>query len=160
MTRHKKIAQLLTEIVGMFLIVSVALLCQMPKESDLRLAAVSGDRAGQDAEVPFEVVADWPKPPSQLPGHEHWTWGTTNGIFAESADRVSILQRGELPLLTRPNSGPLSEFGPSLSFPVAGEPFRNSGQGPVSSPPGPPAKRDRGRENSVATRAGSTACWS
>jgi hypothetical protein len=103
-------------------------------------AAVRGEKGGQDADGPYEVVEDWPKPLSQLPGHEGWTWGTINGIFAESPNRVFILQRGELPLLKRPVPTPVPAIGPSLSFPVAGEPFRNSGQGPVSSPPGPPGE--------------------
>src|SRR4029450_1542154 len=65
-------------------------------------AAVAGERGGQDPTGPYEVVADWPKPMSQLPGHEKWTWGAMQGVFAESQDRVFILQRGELPQLARP----------------------------------------------------------
>src|SRR5258705_1856860 len=65
-------------------------------------AAVAGERGGQDQTGPYEVVPDWPKPLSQLPGHEKWTWGATQGIFAETPNRVFILQRGELPNLERP----------------------------------------------------------
>lgn len=32
-------------------------------------AAVAGEKGGQDQTGPYEVVADWPKPLSQLPGH-------------------------------------------------------------------------------------------
>ena len=60
--------------------------------SNSGFAAVRGERGGQDADGPYEVVADWPKPMSQLPGHENWTWGTINGIFAESANRVFVLR--------------------------------------------------------------------
>jgi DNA-binding beta-propeller fold protein YncE len=100
-------------------------------------AAVPEERGGQDDYGPYEVVADWPKPLSQLPGHEKWTWGTVNAVFAESPNRIFIGQRGELPLLRRPVNTPLPQFGPSLSFPVSQLPFRNAGQGPVASPPGP-----------------------
>src|SRR6187397_1551694 len=56
-------------------------------------AAVAGERGGQDQTGPYEVVPDWPKPLSQLPGHEKWTWGATQGIFAETPNRVFLLQR-------------------------------------------------------------------
>ena len=65
-------------------------------------AAVPGARGGQDLTGPYDVDADWPKPMSQLPNHQNWTWGAVQGIFAESPDRVFIIQRGELPLLRRP----------------------------------------------------------
>ena len=99
-------------------------------------AAVPGEKGGQDLTGPYTVEANWPKPFSQLPGHENWTWGSVQGIFAESPNRVFIVQRGELPKLNRPPSRPVPEFGPSLSFPVGQVPFRNASQGPVSSPPG------------------------
>src|SRR5262245_61919901 len=86
-------------------------------------AAVAGERGGQDQTGPYEVVADWPKPLSQLPGHEKWTWGATQGIFAETPNRVFILQRGELPRLERPVEVPYPNIGPSISFPVTQTPF-------------------------------------
>jgi peptidylamidoglycolate lyase len=97
-------------------------------------AAVANQRGGQDHTGPYEVVPDWPKPLSQLPGHEKWTWGAVQGIFAESPDRVFVLMRGELPALTRPAEMPYPSVGPSLSFPVSQTPFRNASVGPVSSP--------------------------
>jgi len=100
-------------------------------------AAVPGEKGGLDIYGPYEVVPGWPKPLSQLPGHENWTWGTVNAVFAESPNRIFIGQRGELPLLKRPEDAPVPQFGPSLSFPIRGLPFRNSGTGPVASPPGP-----------------------
>ncbi|HZP33234.1 MAG TPA: hypothetical protein VFB23_07700 [Candidatus Acidoferrales bacterium] len=99
-------------------------------------AAVPGEVGGWDLTGPYDVVKDWPKPLSQLPGHEKWTWGSVEGVYAESPNRVFIFQRGELPLMKRPQSKPVPEFGPSLSFPVGQVPFRNASQGPVSSPPG------------------------
>ena len=97
-------------------------------------AAVPGAVGGQDQTGPYEVVPDWPKPLAQLPGHENWTWGAVQGIFAESPDRVFILLRGELPVLERPEEIPYSDIGPSLSFPVSATPFRNASVGPVTSP--------------------------
>jgi len=99
-------------------------------------AAVPGQKGGQDFTGPYEVVPDWPKPISDLPGHEGWTWGAVQGIFAESPDRVFIIQRGELPNIERPRPTPVPEIGPSLTFPVGEAPFRNASQGLVSSMPG------------------------
>src|SRR6188474_1915578 len=66
-------------------------------------AAVPGDKGGLDITGPYEVVPNWPKPMSaSLPGHENWTWGAVQGVFAESPDRVYMLQRGELPNIQRP----------------------------------------------------------
>ena len=65
-------------------------------------AAVPAERGGVDITGPYEVVLDWPKPLSNLPGHENWTWGSGQGVFAESPDRVFMLQRGELPAIQRP----------------------------------------------------------
>jgi hypothetical protein len=99
-------------------------------------AAVPGEKGGQDITGPYEVVPDWPKPLSSLPGHEKWTWGAVEGIFAQNPNRVFIVQRGELPVMTRPKNTPIPNFGPSLSFPVNETPFRNASQGPVAALPG------------------------
>jgi len=99
-------------------------------------AAVPGEKGGWDITGPYEAVPNWPKPMSQLPGHEKWTWGAVEGVFAESPNRVFIVQRGELPALTRPMNTPVPQFGPSLSFPVNEVPFRNASQGPVAALPG------------------------
>ena len=56
---------------------------------------VAQEKGGGDETGAYEVVANWPKP---LPGHEGWVSGPITGIFAESPDRVFILQRGELQL--------------------------------------------------------------
>ena len=99
-------------------------------------AAVTGEKGGWDLTGPYEVVSDWPKPLSQLPGHEQWTWGATEAVFAESADRVLVIQLGELPKLQRPSVRALPDVGPSLSFPVGEVPFRHASQGQYASPPG------------------------
>jgi sugar lactone lactonase YvrE len=97
-------------------------------------AAVPGQKGGQDVTGPYEVDAAWPKPLSQLPGHENWTWGAVQSIFAESPNRVFVLMRGELPALERPQEVPYPSVGPSISFPVSQTPFRNASVGPVTSP--------------------------
>ncbi len=97
-------------------------------------AAVPGLVGGQDQTGPYEVVPDWPKPLAQLAGHDDWTWGAVQGVFAESPDRVFVLMRGELPALERPEQVPYPNIGPSLSFPVSATPFRNASVGPVTSP--------------------------
>jgi peptidylamidoglycolate lyase len=75
---------------------------------------------------PYEVVADWPKEISTLPGHEGWTWGSGQSIFAESPDRIYALQRGELPAIERPDRRPIFDFGPSIYFPVGNLPVRDA----------------------------------
>lgn len=105
-------------------------------KSASNFAAVPGEKGGWDLTGPYEVVRDWPKPMSQLPGHEKWGWGSVEGVFAESPNRIFIAQRGELPVLTRPPQTPVPQFGPSLSFPTAQVPFRNASQGPVAALPG------------------------
>ncbi len=51
-------------------------------------AAVAGERGGQDLFGAYDVVPDWPKPLSQLPGHDDWTWGTMTGVAADTPDRT------------------------------------------------------------------------
>ena len=63
-----------------------------------RARSVFGPHAGKGRRRrvrPYEVVANWPQP---IPGTEGYTWGSTGGVFAETPDRVWIVQRGMLPL--------------------------------------------------------------
>jgi sugar lactone lactonase YvrE len=92
----------------------------------------AGRKGGQDAFGHYEVVADWPKPLSELPNHAGWTYGAMQSVFAESPDRVFALQRGELPELARPATRRLAEVAPSLEFPVFRLPIRSA---TVASPP-------------------------
>jgi hypothetical protein len=64
--------------------------------------AVVQEKGGEDTSGPYEVVNEWPQP---LPGHEDWVWGATTGVFAESPDRVFVIQRGELPRPTNVKPG-------------------------------------------------------
>jgi hypothetical protein len=97
--------------------------------------AIPGTVGGQDMFGPYDVVAGWPKDISTLPGHEKWTWGAAQSVFAESPDRVYLLHRGELPVLgPRPAARLLPDFGPSIQFPISRLPVRDATQ---SSLPGP-----------------------
>ena len=58
-------------------------------------SALVQEKGGEDEFGPYEVVPDWPQP---IPGTEGYTWGSTGGVFAETPDRVWIVQRGMLPL--------------------------------------------------------------
>src|SRR3954462_9694200 len=82
-----------------------------------RFAAVPGEKGGQDIFGGYDVVPNWPKPLSSLPGHEKWTYGAGQSVFAESPNRVFVLQRGELPNLPRPMTIKLPQLGPNIELP-------------------------------------------
>ena len=106
---------------------------------EVTVAAVPGEKGGQDIFGAYEVVPNWPKPLSSLPGNEKWTWGAGQGIFAESPNRVFILQRGELPKLERPKTIKLPQLGPGIEFPNFRLPWRDATS---ASPPGALLKAD------------------
>jgi len=114
-----------------------------PKD-DTGFAAVPGQKGGQDVFGAYDIAKDWPKPLSGVPGNEKWTWGSGEGVFAESPNRVYMLQRGELPNIQRPKTKDLPDFGPSLSFPIGRLPWRDA---TVASPPGELDGPNRGTEN-------------
>ena len=97
-------------------------------------AAVPSEKGGQDVFGAYDV-AQWPKPLSTLPGHETWTWGAGQYVFAETPNRVFVLQRGELPVIKRPQGPPirLPQIGPSIEFPMFRLPLRDA---TTASPPG------------------------
>src|SRR5665811_1056302 len=68
------------------------------------VAAVPSEKGGQDIFGAYEPVPNWPQDLSELPGNEKWTWGSVEGVFAESPNRVFIFQRGELPNIPMPKS--------------------------------------------------------
>jgi peptidylamidoglycolate lyase len=94
------------------------------------VAAVPGEKGGQDIFGAYDVVPNWPKPLSQLPGHERWTWGAGQYVYPESPNRVFILQRGELPVVERPKT---MKVAPSIEFPMFRLPIRDA---TTASPPG------------------------
>jgi len=105
---------------------------------------------------PYDVVKGWPKPMSTWPGHENWTWGSTQAIFAQNPNRIFIAQRGELPALksdvedlisSTPSTPPRIvdweggvEGSVRLSVPIPGLPPRNASTGPTTSPGEPHVK--------------------
>jgi hypothetical protein len=95
-------------------------------------AAIPGV-GGQDMFGAYDIVPNWPKPISLLPGHEKWTWGAGQNVFAESPNRVFILQRGELPNIERPKTIKLPQLGPGIEFPNFRLPWRDA---TTASPPG------------------------
>ena len=97
-----------------------------------RFAAVPGEKGGQDIFGAYDVVADWPKDLSTIKGHEGWTFGAGQSVFAESPNRIFVLQRGELPALGRPKTISLPQLGPNLQFPIGRLPWRDA---TTASPP-------------------------
>jgi hypothetical protein len=89
---------------------------QAQSKSNFSAAAIAGEKNTQDLSGPYEVVPDWPKPITALPGHEKWTWGAVESVFAETPNRVFILERGEIPAMKRPEEVPYPHVGPSISF--------------------------------------------
>ena len=110
----------------------------------------------------YDVVKGWPKPLSTWPGHtEEWTWGSTQGIFAQNPNRIIVLQRGELKALppTAPFMATLFEDSQvievdgvkgkvRLSAPVKGQAKRNASVDPLGSPgePDVPFKGIEGKD--------------
>src|SRR5437762_771987 len=102
-------------------------------------SAVPGEKGGQDPFGAYEIVPNWPKPISQLPGLANWTWGAGEGVFAETPNRVFILQRGLLPNIQRPKAIKLPQLGPNIEFPIGRLPWRDATS---TSPPGALETRD------------------
>ena len=57
--------------------------------------ALPGDKGGEDATGPYELVENWPE---DMCG-EGWQGGSVGGVWAETPDRVFVFQRGCLPEL-------------------------------------------------------------
>jgi peptidylamidoglycolate lyase len=66
------------------------------------------ERGGEDMSGPYEVVPNWPQPIG-LPG---LTFGRTASVYAESPDRVFVLQSAMLPVRTPSNPPPLIYYLP------------------------------------------------
>ena len=66
---------------------------------DTTPSSATFEKGGSEETGPYDAVADWPQPLD-----EEWTWGRTGGVWAESPDRIYIIQTGEIPVATR-NAG-------------------------------------------------------
>src|SRR2546426_5591181 len=120
-------------------------------------AAVPGQTGGQDIFGAYDIVPNWPKPITSVPGHEKWTWGAGQSVFAESPNRVFILQRGELPHLERPKQIKLPQLGPNIEFPIGRLPWRDATS---TSPPGALETRDgKVGDDSAVRQAGVDFNW-
>lgn len=65
------------------------------KKGASSLRSIEGyEQGGEDMSGPYEVVRDWPKPLG-VPG---MTFGRTAAVYAESPDRVFVLQSSMLPI--------------------------------------------------------------
>jgi DNA-binding beta-propeller fold protein YncE len=68
-------------------------------------------KGGEDVSGPYEVHENWPSPL----GDPGYTWGSVGGVFAESADRIYVLMRGQLRL---PSKAPADYTGAYGAFDV------------------------------------------
>jgi streptogramin lyase len=109
-----------------FLLGSKVTTVQGKEPAGYGFAAIPGQKGGQDTFGPYEVVHDWPKNISSLPGNEKWTWGAGQSVYAENPNRVFLLFRGELPNIKRPETRMLTDLGPSLQFPIGRLPWRDA----------------------------------
>ena len=130
------------------------------------IAAIATEKGGQDVFGPYEVAADWPKDLNTIPGHEAWTFGAGQSVFAKARTTCSS-SRGELPAIRHHgrrscrSSVPASRFRSADcrgAMPPRPALLEMAGQGRLlrraSRHGSAPATRW------VLTRAGSTACSS
>ena len=137
-----------------------------PANAVTRVAAVPSEKGGQDIFGAYEVVAGWPKKLSTIPGHGPWTFGAGQSVFAESPDRVYVVQRGELPEIPRPMTtqtvGPRGRASRSRSAGCRGgmrPPPALRATAAAGSWPRAAWRRGRGPTRWASTPAGSTASW-
>lgn len=67
----------------------------------------SSEKGGENETGPYDVAENWPVPL----GHQGWTWGSQGGVFAETPNRIFILQRGELPVPEKAPEGYTGGYG-------------------------------------------------
>jgi hypothetical protein len=105
----------------------------------IHVQAQEPNRSDQLVSGSYDVVEGWPRHISTWPGHEEWTWGSTQGIFAQNPDRIFILQRGELRAIKQPITQQVIEVEGingtvRLTAPVTRIPPRNPSIDPLGSP--------------------------
>ena len=95
----KTVARIRFHAIVLVAITSAACTTAQPQDSTAETPQLSIEgyaRGGEDMSGPYEVVPDWPQP-LDLPG---LTWGRTAAVYAESPDRVFVLQSSMLPIET------------------------------------------------------------
>src|ERR1035437_3338286 len=89
---------------------------------------------------PYRVDPNWPKPlATRGPDEQGWTWGATQGIFAQNPNRIFVAMRGELPDVSKLKSKNVEVETADgrtvhLSVPTRGAYVRNASVGPYASP--------------------------
>ncbi len=73
----------------------------------LTVPVASQEKGGEEETGPYQVMENWPQPL----GHPGWIWGSQGGVFAESPDKIFILQRGELPVPEKAPQGYTGGYG-------------------------------------------------
>ncbi len=86
-----------------------ALVCGVALQVALLVSQQPREKGGGDETGPYDVVANWPQPVCGA----GYTWGSTAGVWAESADRVFIFQRGCLPEVPAAAGGAADSFIPA-----------------------------------------------
>src|SRR5581483_10531428 len=125
MRRHLAIIVTITIIFAVgFLLGTRVTQVQGKEQPGAGFAAIPGQKGGQDTFGAYEIVNDWPKNISSLPGNEKWTWGAGHSGYVESPNRVFLLCRGEIPKIRRPETRQIPDFAPSLQFPIGRLPWR------------------------------------
>ena len=78
--------------------------------------ASTRQKGGYEATGSYDVVPNWPQP---LPDHgTEWMYGRSGAIWAESADRVYVVQTGDVPVpKAKPTTQPGSEGRSALDVP-------------------------------------------
>src|SRR5690348_3324434 len=102
---------------------------QQKKTPGEGLAAVPGQKGGEDLFGPYDPVQKWPKPIAEsLPDLKGWTYSQATYVFPETPDRVFVAQKGLLPELPKNmKTRWLPDIGPSIKFPIGmGLPLRET----------------------------------
>jgi hypothetical protein len=145
-------------VAGAFLV--VFLLRSMPglMQGDESKQAKDQRRSDEQVTGPYEVIKHWPKPlPTLFPEEKGWTWGSTQAVFDQNPNRISISMRGEFPIITTGGeaAAPVNIDWPEagetarpifLTLPTPGLPVRATSIGPTTSP-GEPHVKFVAREN-------------
>jgi sugar lactone lactonase YvrE len=75
-------------------------------------------KGGRGGDRSIRCRVGWPQPL----GHPGWTWGSQGGVFAETPNRIIVLQRGELPIPEKAPEGYTGGYGSFGTPATAGKP--------------------------------------
>jgi hypothetical protein len=72
-------------------VATLTVIVDVDADSEIRQAVQKVDMGD------YEPVVPWPRPlPDTDLSHDGWTWGSGAGVWAESPDKVWVMQRGEI----------------------------------------------------------------